>query len=409
MRYLPATGSGQPKENELDRPPVEPGQGAGNIRPQGIGCTFGATMYVRLTVSYNGRTFPLRHTKVAAWDDNPWLAPSFLGGGYTDADGYFGFQRPTCDFGAWWDYSGPDVYFTVETVDAFSLGVFNILAPILNATYSVRTGTNWDANGSTLYVNLNGGNSDAENAFWAFKMAQLAQEYNVAAGGAGADYFPLRIAWPSRIPFGYTSFAPVAKLELFGSHWLDPYIVWHEFGHELMYRTSTPDSYMWAFNGGAFSMTMPSFAFGMHDGFTQENYQLAYNEGWANYLYKTLSVHYGLSTTVYLYPYDICSRTFSCSAWPVGGENELRISTFLYQYTDQVLRPNLGNSFRNGFGAIRSRLWNVGRYNVDIHEAWPWWLRSSIPGGYVPGSSLTWLDRTREIAYDTYMDLSRIP
>jgi hypothetical protein len=227
LGFLPDSGSGQPTPDQLKPPSAKQRAMA---RPQGAGCGLGNWATVSVRISYNGKTFMLPRTKITVFDDNPWWSTSVIASGYTDNYGNYTFQKPACDWGAWWDYSQPDIFFVVETLDSSEIGVWNIFAALgWNNTYGIRTGTNWDVHPDThsFDVSLNGGNSDSENAMWFYRMVQLAQDFNVGAGGNGASYFPIRIAWPSRIPFsdwwGGTSFAPVAKLEIRGEHWLSPY------------------------------------------------------------------------------------------------------------------------------------------------------------------------------------------
>jgi hypothetical protein len=336
LTYLPDSGSGQPRPEDLVPPTAAQ---KAKVKPRGIGCGASTTATVTATISYNGKTQILPNTKISVWDENPWLNPSYIAAGFTDANGKFSFQKPDCDWGAWWDYSGVDIYFVVESVDNRDIGTWNILAPIYNSTYGARTGTNWDAPGNTFSANLTAGNSDSENAIWLYRMVQMAQDFNVGAGGAGATYFPIRVAWPTRIdPTGWfgsgTSFAPVAKLEILGPHWLYPYIAWHEFGHNMMYRTANPNGYTTAYNGGAFSIALPAFAFGTHGIASQENIELAYNEGFANYFYVMVQDYYAYYFNSWGFVgwedyYLRGCNTALCGAYPVGDQSEARVSTFL--------------------------------------------------------------------------------
>ncbi len=293
--------------------------------------------------SLNGKTLALPFTKIYVYDENPWLSPSPVASGFTNANGNYWFQKPGCDWGAWWDYSGPDLYFVVETLDSHEIGVNNILAPIYVNTYSVRTGTNWDTSATYFNVNLTAGNSDSENAMWLYRMVQAAQEFNVGAGGGGASYFPIRIAWPSRIPFSDwangTSFALVSKLEIRGEHWFYPYIAWHEFGHNMLYRTANPNAYQLAYGAGPFSVIIPQFAFGTHILSAQQNVELAYNEGFANYFFVVLQDHYGITFNPWLDDSFLRNCGVSCRAFSDGNQNESRISTFFLQIYARSAKP----------------------------------------------------------------------
>jgi hypothetical protein len=405
LQYLPGTGSGTPTPEDLT-PPTEKQNNSG-MRTQGIGCGLGDWAKVTAKISYLGKTFTLPNTKISVWDEHPYLGSSYVTGGFTDSNGDFTFQKPSCDWGAWWDYSKPDLYFIVESIDSRNIAVRNYLAPLgvtlIDSTYGVRTGTNWDTTASQFNVNLNANDSDAEHAVWLYRMVQLAQDFNVGAGGNGASYFPIRIIWPTRLnPAGWVgagggSFAPVAKLEIDGGHWFYPYIAWHEFGHNWVYRTAAPSGYQSTYDLGIGILGLPGFAFGTHYGTEQQNVELAFNEGFANYFYVMLEDHYNITFNPWLTSDNLRKCNRSCLAFQSGNENEYRVSTFLYRYTKEVLSASNSLGVQRNLGVLRSRLWNLGRYNFSFVEFWRDYLRSTLPAGY---GSLT-----KQIADDTYFSL----
>jgi hypothetical protein len=347
VTYLPDTGSGQPDPRELAKPTGS----RTRLTQQGWGCSYSGLATVKVTITnltHGTKEWDLRKTVISVWDENPWLNPSPIAYGYTDDSGNFTFPMPSCDFGAFWDYSRPDIYFMIQSIDAYQIGVWNIFTPLLYAsTYAVRTGTFWDTTANTFAVNLVAGNSDSENAMWLLNMVQLAQNYNVAAGGDGSSYFPVRITWPSRLnfcaweqmtnvclafgPTQSTSFALISKMEILGREWSSTYTAWHEFGHEMMYRTSNDAGYQLAYFRGPHEILqiIPQFAFGGHNLTEQQNPTLAYNEGFANYFYVMLQDHYGIPSPNY--GFRDCNSSFC--AYPSGNENESRVSTFLYRYS----------------------------------------------------------------------------
>jgi hypothetical protein len=424
VTYLPDTGSGQPDPRELEKPTAA----RKNLRPQGWGCSYSGLATVKVTIRNPAfeqpdqpRKWNLRKTIISAWDENPWLNPSPIAYGYTNDNGEFTFPMPSCDFGAFWDYSRPDIYFMVQSIDAYQIGVWNIFSPLLYAsTYVVRTGTNWDAPTNYFEVNLVAGNSDSENAMWLAHMVQLAQDYNVAAGDSGASYFPVRISWPSRLnPCGWeqminlclafanpptpTSFALISKMEILGWEWSLTYTAWHEFGHELMYRTSNDAGYQLAFFRGPHEIfqIIPQFAFGNHGLIEQQNPTLAYNEGFANYLYVMLQDHYGIPGSGY--SFRDCNSS-SC-AYASGNENESRVSTFLYRYTQEVIKPANGISSIQAFGRIRASLWYIGHVAFGFSGAWDARIRPNT----LPSAS-SYLNTTKAIANNTYFSsLSGLP
>jgi hypothetical protein len=401
LSYLPDSGSGQPSAADLTPPSA---QARATARPQGIGCGLGNSATVNANITYNGKTLTLPRTKITVWDENPWLLPSVVASGYTDNNGNFTFQKPACDWGWWGDYSQPDIYFTLETLDSSEIGVWNIFFPIYNTTYGIRTSTNWDVSPATssFSINLTGGNSNSENAMWLYRMVQLAQDYNVTAGGAGAEYFKLRVAWPSRIDLGGTSFALVSKLEIRGPEWLSPYTAWHEFGHELMYHTTSPAGYWLAYFRGPFALTdiIPPFQWGSHGGSEQQNVSLAYNEGFANYVYAMVAEFNGFGTSSVPY-FTQCNGTAGCSAYTNGDENERRVSTFLYRYSKEVLSPSTSSvNMLNSFNLIRSRLYGVNFMALSFSNAWQNWFQYTLP------NDTTFKAKAKTIATDTFFTLS---
>jgi hypothetical protein len=409
LTYLPDTGSGQPRPEELV-PPTDAARAKATIRPQGW-CGTGNSAIVTAKITYNGKSLPLPFTKISVFDENPWLSPSFVASGYTNASGQYTFNKPWCDWGAWWDYSQPDLFFVIESLDSHEIAVWNQVGVLYNATYSARTGTNWDTTATFFTAELTANNSSGEHAIWLNRMVQAAQEFNVEANGDGATYFPIRIMWPTRLdPRGWfaspyvSSFAPVAKLEVLGPDWLYPYIAWHEFGHNLLYRTSAPNAYTIAYNGGSNSVALPAFAWGTHGGYEQQNPELAYNEGFANYFYAMVQDQVGIYfNDIYGYPFRDCNLT-SCSAHRVGNENELRVSTFLYRYTQEVLIPaNNYISAREAYGKVRSTLWNIGQYNLSFSTAWDTKIKTTLP------TNSTFLSATKSIADATYLTLAGLP
>ena len=114
LNYLPDTGSGKPRPEDLVPPTAAQ---KAKVKPRGIGCGASSIATVTANISYNGKTVILPNTKISVWDENPWLNSSLVASGFTDSYGQFRFAKPDCDWGAWWDYSGPDIYFTVESLE----------------------------------------------------------------------------------------------------------------------------------------------------------------------------------------------------------------------------------------------------------------------------------------------------
>lgn len=402
VQYIPDSGSGQPSAVDLKKPNAEQ---RSKLQLQGWGCGYGGLATVEAKIAFGGKEFKLRNIRISVWDENPWLSPTPISYGYTDANGIFTFPKPSCDLGAFWDYSQADLFFMVESIDVYQIGVWNIVTPLLySSTYGARTGTNWDAQGSTFSFTLTGGNSDSENALWLARMVQYAQDYNVDAGGGGGSYFPVRISWPSRLdPRGWggsteiSSFALVSKLDIIGPDWLHPFIAWHEFGHELMYRTSNDPAYQLAYFRGPHELLyiLPQFPFGEHNPINIQNPILAYNEGFANYFYALVSEKSGIVDTKWTWNFTNCG--INCGIPAVGEQNELRVSSFLYRYTNEVVKPANEISLQAAYGKIREQIWGFGHYALTFSQMWYFRIKTTLPTTVTPNYAQT----TKNIAIET--------
>jgi hypothetical protein len=198
-----------------------------------------------------------------------------------------------------------------------------------------------------------------------------------------------------------------------------PTIAWHEFGHNMMYRTANPTAYNWAYSASPFSLGIPQFAWGSHNPPDSQHPELAYNEGFANYFFVLLQDYYGITFNPYGWEdyFSGCNNyptptQSGCIAYPVGDQNESRVSTFFYRYTQEVLRPANNNiNAQTAYGLIRARLWNVGQYNVSFSTAWFNWLQYTLPNGSYTenGQSYTYKALTKIIANQTYFALVGVP
>jgi hypothetical protein len=414
QHYLRGSGKGKPRAEDFQTQPPAKAASSG-LHAQGF-CGLGQWVDVRMTISQGGITLPLRNTKIGVFDENPWLASSVVAIGTTDSGGWYHFQQPACDWGAWWDYSQPDLYFVVSSETGSGSGAFNMLGSALGIvySYSVRTGTFWDNTSNNIQIDIPAYSSSSSQGLWVHAVTAHATAFNVATGSAGATSFPYRVSWPSNdiviwggaitsalgISGPGTSHAYISRIELLGEHWGNLWTILHEFGHEVMYYTAKPTSYIAAASGTGWMI--PGFHFGSHGGFEQEIYDLAYNEGWATYFANSVARALGPTAVSQIPNYtrraDLDSRVHKN-----GGENEFLVSTFLYRYMVEVLAPASGGDIDGSFGKIRGSLMNAGRYDVDIHQAWPWWIKSTMPSGAIAAAKI------RQIAIDSYMDLSRIP
>jgi hypothetical protein len=406
--------TGSPVPGELDKPVKS------KLAPTGLKAQASCGGFINTTkfqISKGGMpTQPLRRKKISIYDENPWLPSTLIFSGFTDDNGNVSYWQPYCDMGTFWDYTKPDMYYEINSADSTGLEVLN--AFILVGQYTVRTPTYWEASQPGT-ITIDGGASDPGHALWVTELGTMALAFNESAGLNGASRFPVRIMWPSRDVlslFGGTSHAYVSKIELNGADWIKEQTVWHEFGHELMYRTASPSWYDVAYYAGYASFAIPSFHWGPHSLHDKEIYDLAFNEGWGNYFSNLMYIkNFGSYFSVFSYCTWYCTNSGDV-VWNVGGENESRVATLLTRYTQDVLQVWPSSiSLEAAFGKVRSSMWNMGSYQVDLHDVWKNKIRNNQPPTLTYSTTLgynVWSDsfvKTHNIATSTYMDLSRLP
>jgi hypothetical protein len=294
MTYLRGTSVGKPDPKVIERPKNRP-QNPG-IRPQGWGCVQNVLSYVNVGIQRDpgGTRYPMTNTKVFVYDENPWLSPTLLAVGYTDQWGNFFFYRNNCDFGAAWDYSGPDIFFVVESVEQPNTGIDVFTFAPLYTTYGVRSGTWWDTGSTSFQVDLLASRTVSEQALWVLKQGQLTHDFNYHPdGGPVNGRFPVRVVWPTATQ---ATMAQVTKVELRGDHWYGAYPFIHEMGHEILYAVASPTPYALTYSGGPGTIAAPYFNWDhvCHNtppGCADDH---GYNDGFAHFIYDGVVQIYGI-------------------------------------------------------------------------------------------------------------------
>jgi hypothetical protein len=298
IEYISNTGAGTPLPETIARPKDRPKNP--KIRPQGIGCVANVPSRVNVAVRRSpGETaYNLTNTRVRVYDENPWLPSSLIAVGYTDAYGNFYFNRPNCDFGAWWDYSGPDIYFEVDSVEQpgyLEVGSFPSPIPAWY-NHTARSGTYWETGQTFFALDFRASNSAAEQGLWNLKRAQIGWAFNssqIYADSVASQRVPMRVMWPSPVNATY---APISKVELRGPDWYGSYPFYHEFGHEVSYFLTGSAFYMKAYNDGPLQLAVPIFQFNhdCHNASTGCGGDHGYGDGFAHFIYDAIVNKYSL-------------------------------------------------------------------------------------------------------------------
>jgi hypothetical protein len=378
VEYIPRFGSGKPSPEVIARPDgrtPNPKLGGKNLTAQGIGCTANGVARVKVAVRRGpGETsFDLANTHVRVYDENPWLPSALLADSYTDNYGNLWFYKPDCDFGAWWDYSQPDIYFEIESVELpgnISVGTFG---PFWY-THTVRTATNWDTSSTLFVLDLNASNSAAEQGVWNLKRAQHAKQTNTNTGGPGATPFQMRVVWPGicGVCPGQTA-SLISRLELAGNAWYAAYPFFHEFGHELSYFLTNQASYNNYANMPWQTIVIPGFDFnhvchGYTNGCGDDH---GYADGFAHFFYnKYGNAFSGMGGG------GVFTATTNCPGFGSKnpkGEEEQVASVF-----EELERQyGSGAPYNNAFANFKSHYATMG-YATGILSAWNIHYKNSL-------------------------------
>jgi hypothetical protein len=400
--YLPGTGSGKPSPEALEGKPKK-----GAVQAQGWGCqaNIPSSVTVKMNVPENTTgnapiiAAPLRRARITVYDENPWLPSGVIASGYTDDTGKFNFMKPNCDFGAAWDYSGPDVYFEVESYSDDQLDVQKVYFPGLQFATSVRSGTYWDTTATAFELSFNYNDSLWTGNFAVYHRARIGREFNTTAGGTNNQVMPLRIIVNSPLAI-YSTFSPISKIELSGGQNFSSSPLYHEMGHEMLYWMHNKNQYVNIYNV-PLGIIVPDFSFS-HDchndtnGCSQDH---MYNDGFADFYDSMVNggpygtTNYGKPSSPTL-PVDFTSK-YICSLASLKTKNhEDRVSEFLYRFAGIVLAPSAPSTAKFGdafsiplsemkaqFARIRDAMWfSEGiSLNVSFKNVWDYRLKALVP------------------------------
>lgn len=405
--FLPNTGSGQPEPGELEgKPSTQKTRSDQERQARNLFCGGEHLSTVKINMkspNYTGVNgyggYNLTHVRVQVFDNNGnWNA--LIAQGYTNTSGVFSFIKPNCDLSSWFDWSPPDVFYVItgETDNGLQTNVSRVFGTVA----SFSTGTNWEDQSTNLQIDI--ATSDAIHTralFTSNIMVQKAREVNQLKGNVNLTNFPVRV----HEFFG--TFAPVGVIFYGGdtyetgssSQWsgyASPYMIYHEFGHNVMWATRNRADYDSVFNNPTLPVASPGYedeqcillglggsvftpvvGLGVfitcmtivynHNGTDLKDERLAWAEGWANY--------FDLVTLLYLFKTDkepvyldflasrlrdqmycdgSCSAQYNTNADQLGITNETRVGSFLARYTIEILakipkpaNPNDYIAFKN--------------------------------------------------------------
>jgi hypothetical protein len=416
MSFLPNTGSGQPEPGELDEP--IPGSIAAQnqkpLRTQNLFCGGEHASTIRLAMtapSYNGTNnyggYNLTRTKVQVFDNNGhWNG--LIASGYTDLNGNFSYIKPNCDTSSWFDSTPPDIFYVVtgETNNGLQTNVSRVFWT--KASYA--TGTYWEDRSASTVISVASGEAiHTRVLFTSNIMIQRARDVNKLVGSPTIADFPVRIH------NFYGTFAPVGVIFYGGSDyetgasnlWLGyagPYVVTHEFGHEVMWATRNRADYLNIFNSSVLPVSSPGYeddkciqqgvvgglVFGApgfltlliscfttaytHSGDLMYSDRLAWSEGFANYYNNVVLLYlntvdkepqYRIYLSNDLKKHLFCDATcypstsFGTDTDQKGIFNETRVGSFLTRYTIEILAglsiptdPNSQTSIANWLDSL---------------------------------------------------------
>jgi hypothetical protein len=443
---IPNTGSGKPLPGEMENTPIKK---SSNIKPQGLNCgsSWASVQYnIKNYPDYDGSNFYggyyLKQFKVTVMDYNGVWGFAQIASGFTDSNGRFDYIQPNCDTSSWFDYSGPDLVFKIEALTTQGLdgGV------PWSGRASAITGVFWEDTSTSHFFSLTAQDSEHYRVMWINTMLQLSMNANYLAGGNGEEApFPLFTTYKD-----VGTFSPVGRI-LFGDtygpgEWSSPYPVVHEFGHQVMWRTA--DTVAYAQGLISYGIKSPgymdewcnpyinywpitsipglaAYADCMSKIYNHEvtktyHPRLGWQEGWANYfdtvmyiyLYQTTRDKAFLKASKFNVNQAYCQIPLAevCKSFPIqavipsGIGNELRVSSFLFRYTAEVLAGlptpnqynlansitiedwfkdlNLGqaNALLRAYGRVRSSLSGYG-YVHDLYDAWRDRIKNTVPTG----------------------------
>jgi hypothetical protein len=408
--FLPNTGSGHPEPGELEGlPPSQKALSTKERQARNLFCGGDHLSTIKLNMkspSYLGTNgfggYNLTHVKVQVFDNNGNFN-TLIAQGFTNTNGEYSFIKPNCDLSSWFDWSPPDIFYVIsgETDNGLQTNVSRIFA----TTASFSTGTDWEDRSAARQYDLNTAEAVHTRALFTSNiMVQKAREINQLSGNINLTNFPVRIheffdtfAPVGVIFYGGTTYETGASDAFNG--YASPYMIYHEFGHNIMWATRNRTAYDTTFYNPTLPIASPGYedeqciaiafvvgsvftpAGGLaafiacmtqvytHNGTDLKDEKLAWSEGWANYfnnvallyLYKTdkepVYLNYlsgQIRNNLYCDSSIYCSSQFNTDTDQQGNRNETRVGSFLTRYTIEILakikkptNPNDSTSFKS--------------------------------------------------------------
>lgn len=332
------------------------------------------------------------------------MAPTNIAQGYLDANGNFTFQQPLCDSINGNLSDPPDLYFQVESrkplnpsspstsvITYYTVGGFTY-------TYWVYTGVWWNNAQSNINIRLNNNTSATTNAFWTQSLlwatgVSYLQQANLSS-------VPVKIFWPGQLVSSATdAYSPISRIILGTAGWMTTQPIIHEYGHNVKYYWDDRDKFdcAWNFLAGnlAYWCLDPNFGDSsiisggyLHYPGASYGQPKAANEGWANAFYEVVRTKFSNLFVTYsgVYPQaSTCNKVPTCYSYPnatswteaaYGPGNELRVSTFLYRFTKEILACN---NINNMPGAYKRLTENLGNTQAGIYDLWNNYLYRAFP------------------------------
>lgn len=349
---------------------------------------------------YYGTNYPLKRYWVRVYDHNGIWPHTLIAEGQLNNSGYFFYTQPNCDSDSpWWgDYSGPDIYYTIEArIPNSSPWSYNDAIRILTSTAAQHgvattdvasiTGTFWEdkATGHTLTIPST--YSWGTQALWVASVTQLGVDYLRDATG----YKPgIAVFWPGFAVPSNSAYAPVSRVVLGSDRWSTPYPIIHEFGHNARYYISNQSGYNSCLVSAAvcdpmFADNIFSYTHGVD--VASQNQSVALNEGMAQILYEMArESNPSMITATYNQPgtYDYYLRnclntsTGTCSA-PTGAISEARVSTFFFRYVTEILARKNTAHYASAFATLYQSWSGTTTFNQNFYNMWNSYMYRSFP------------------------------
>jgi hypothetical protein len=344
--------------------------------------------------------YPLKRYWVRVYDHNGIWPHTLIAEGQLNDSGGFYYTQPNCDSDSpWWgDYSGPDIYYTVEArIPNPSSSLYNDAIRILTTTAAQHgvattdvaaiTGTFWEDKASDHTLTIPSTYSWGTQALWVASVTQLGVDYLRNATG----YKPgIAVFWPATFVTSTSAYSPVSRVVLGGDRWNTPYPIIHEFGHNARYYVSNQSGYNSCLVSAfvcdpMFADNIFSYTHGVD--IASQNQSVALNEGMAQILYEMArESNPTMITATYNNPgtYDYYLRnclntpTGNCSA-PTGAISEARVSTFFFRYVTEILARKNTAQYASAFATLYQSWSGTTTFNQNFYNMWNSYMYRSFP------------------------------